>query len=568
MVLNNVNWLNWLYFLQSGTRTPATFTVYAGSSVSATVATTIQLRSSKGLPDHPRDAGEFPAVSDIQMEHLPHNPGIYREPGPNPLPAQLTLAWNTTNTFPPEFAASAVSDRNWLQVGGDFATAGGGVQAGVASTISTISVSCRCNQLPPGSYTGVVYVIAGSYDGEAFTVPVTLTVSPPASSGFSAAPPALTFDYQIGGSPPLGQSIAVSASGASTFRTAASNQSGTWLAVTPASAATPATVSVAVNPTGLSPATYTGAVALTPASGSTISIPVTLTVRAAAPIAASVSSLTFTYRAGDAAPPAQTVQISGGGPSPTFTIQVPDSASWLKASPASGNAPAAIAISVDPAKLTPGTYQANLTLTGTGSAVGSLVLAVTLQVTAPLPTVSKVVHAASYAEGSVAPGEMLTLFGTNIGPDSLTGLALDGAGNVATSLGGVQVLFDGMPSPLVYVSKTQIAVVAPYELAGRQDTTVQVSWSGQRSNGITIPVATTAPGIFTANSSGTGPGAIRTRERVHQLPRESGGAGRYSCGLRHRRRSDVAERCHRESHHRVRRAASHPVAGARSCGLD
>jgi len=318
----------------------------------------------------------------------------------------------------------------------------------------------------------------------------------------------LTFDYQIGGSPPLGQSIAVSASGASTFRTAASTQSGTWLAVTPASAATPATVSVAVNPTGLSPATYTGAVTLTPASGSTISIPVTLTVRAAAPIAASISSLTFTYRAGDAAPPAQTVQISGGGPSPTFTIQVPDSASWLKASPASGNAPAAIAISVDPAKLTPGTYQANLTLTGTGSAVGSLVLAVTLQVTARLPTVSKVVHAASYAEGSVAPGEMLTLFGTNIGPDSLTGLALDGAGNVATSLGGVQVLFDGMPSPLVYVSKTQIAVVAPYELAGRQDTTVQVSWSGQRSNGITIPVATTAPGIFTANSSGTGPGAI------------------------------------------------------------
>ena len=376
----------------------------------------------------------------------------------NPLPAQLTLAWNTTNTFPPEFAASAVSDRNWLQVGGDFATAGGGVQAGVASTISTISVSCRCNQLPPGSYTGVVYVIAGSYDGEAFTV---LTVSPPASSGFSAAPPALTFDYQIGGSPPLGQSIAVSASGASTFRTAASNQSGTWLAVTPASAATPATVSVAVNPTGLSPATYTGAVTLTPASGSTISIPVTLTVRAAAPIAASISSLTFTYRAGDAAPPAQTVQISGGGPSPTFTIQVPDSASWLKASPASGNAPAAIAISVDPAKLTPGTYQANLTLTGTGSAVGSLVLAVTLQVTAPLPTVSKVVHAASYAEGSVAPGEMLTLFGTNIGPDSLTGLALDGAGNVATSLGGVQVLSTACPPHWSTSARLRLRLLLP-----------------------------------------------------------------------------------------------------------
>ena len=464
MVLNNnVNWLNWLYFLQSGTRTPATFTVYARSSVSATVATTIQLRSSKG--DSliiPVTLENFPPYPTARWNISPTTLAFTTSQGANPPLAQLALAWNTTNTYPPGYAASAVSDRNWLQVGGDFATYGGSVQAGVASTISTISVSCRCNQLPPGSYTGVVYVIAGSYDGEAFTVPVTLTVSPPASSGFSATPTALTFDYQIGGSPPLGQSIAVSVCGApSTFRTAASTQSGTWLAVTPASAATPATVSVAVNPTGLSPATYTGAVTLTPASGSTISIPVTLTVRAAAPIAASVSSLTFTYRAGDAAPPAQTVQISGGGPSPTFTIQVPDSASWLKASPASGNAPAAIAISVDPAKLTPGTYQANLTLTGTGSAMGSFVLAVTLQVTAPLPTVSKVVHAASYAEGSIAPGEMLTLFGTNIGPDSLTGLALDGAGNVATSLGGVQVLFDGMPSPLVYVSKTEIAVVAP-----------------------------------------------------------------------------------------------------------
>jgi uncharacterized protein (TIGR03437 family) len=263
-----------------------------------------------------------------------------------------------------------------------------------------------------------------------------------------------------------------------------------------------------VNPAGLTPASYTGAVTLTPPSGAAISIPVTFNVRAAAPLATSAPSLTFAYRAGDAAPPTQTVQISGGGASPSFTIQVSDGASWLTVSPPSGNAPATIVVGVDPSKLAPGSYQASLTVAGTGTAAGSVVIPVTLQVSAPLPTILKVVHAASYVEGAVAPGEMVTLFGTNIGPDSLMGLALDATGKVATSLAGAQVLFDGTPAPLIYVSKTQIAVVAPYELAGRQDTTMQVSWSGQRSNGVTLPVATTAPGIFTANSSGSGPGAI------------------------------------------------------------
>jgi uncharacterized protein (TIGR03437 family) len=60
----------------------------------------------------------------------------------------------------------------------------------------------------------------------------------------------------------------------------------------------------------------------------------------------------------------------------------------------------------------------------------------------------------------------------------------------------------------VYVSNTQIAAVVPYEVAQFTTADVLVRYLGQSSNGISVNVSTTAPGVFTANSSGTGPGAI------------------------------------------------------------
>jgi uncharacterized protein (TIGR03437 family) len=347
------------------------------------------------------------------------------------------------------------------------------------------------------------------YNTAMITIPVTLTITPVAAV-LSAGTSSLAFDYQVGGSPPPAQSVAISSisSAAVTFRPTVTTQSGSWLSVSPSSATTPANISVSVNPSGLAPATYSGTVTVTPNSGTAITIPVTLTVRAAAPLSASSASLSFSYRQGDPAPAAQSVQLTGGGTSPSFSIDVPAAANWLKVSPTSGASPAAVSVSVDASKLAAGNYQANLTITGTGSASGTITIPVTLQVSVPLPTISKIVNAASYAEGAVAPGEILTIFGSGIGPDVLAGLALDASGKVASTLGGVQVLFDGTAAPLIYVSKSQIAVVAPYEITGRQDTTVLVSWSGQKSNGVTVPVTTTVPGIFAANSSGTGSGAI------------------------------------------------------------
>lgn len=138
----------------------------------------------------------------------------------------------------------------------------------------------------------------------------------------------------------------------------------------------------------------------------------------------------------------------------------------------------------------------------------SQTISVVLNVQGQLMTINAVANSASYRTGSIAPGEIVVLFGTNFGPAQLVGLQLDAQGHVASILADVQVLFSGLPAPLLYVSATQTAAVVPYELIGRTDASVQVVYQGVRSNALNVQVAVSAPGIFTQTQTGTGAGAI------------------------------------------------------------
>jgi uncharacterized protein (TIGR03437 family) len=168
---------------------------------------------------------------------------------------------------------------------------------------------------------------------------------------------------------------------------------------------------------------------------------------------------------------------------------------------------------VNPAGLNAGRYTAQITIATTGTGPSSTVkVPVALTVSAPLPTVSQISNAASYQRGAVSPGEIVAMFGEFMGPNELTTLKLDETGGVAKSLGDVRVTFSGIPAPLVYVSARQIAAVVPYSLAGKTTTSAQVEYRGVRSNSVTLDVATAAPGIFTLNASGSGPGAILNQD--------------------------------------------------------
>ena len=133
---------------------------------------------------------------------------------------------------------------------------------------------------------------------------------------------------------------------------------------------------------------------------------------------------------------------------------------------------------------------------------------------APVPQLTGVLNAGSYAAGAVAPGEVIALFGTLLGP--VKGVAAQlGPSDTAfpTTLSGVQVLFDGKyPAIPYYVSATQINAIAPYEIAGQATTQITVSYQGATTAQFQAQVQPAAPGILTVDLNGSGQGAILNQD--------------------------------------------------------
>jgi uncharacterized protein (TIGR03437 family) len=86
------------------------------------------------------------------------------------------------------------------------------------------------------------------------------------------------------------------------------------------------------------------------------------------PLAFSVTpgSLAFSFQPGSTVP-AQNLTVSPGGFAFTVTVGGAAGCPWLQASPLSGDAPAQIAVSVNPAGLNPGSYNCNLAVVAGGS---------------------------------------------------------------------------------------------------------------------------------------------------------------------------------------------------------
>ena len=124
-----------------------------------------------------------------------------------------------------------------------------------------------------------------------------------------------------------------------------------------------------------------------------------------------------------------------------------------------------------------------------------------------------VVNSASIVAGPVAPGEIITIRGQNIGPVQGAGYVIDGDGqHLGNTLVQVQVLFDDAPAPLLYVSATQVNAIVPYAVAGKQTTELKIVNQSVMSNPVTLQVASASPAIFTIDASGQGQGAILNQD--------------------------------------------------------
>lgn len=121
---------------------------------------------------------------------------------------------------------------------------------------------------------------------------------------------------------------------------------------------------------------------------------------------------------------------------------------------------------------------------------------------APEISVAGVVNAASYQGGAVAPGEIVAIFGSFLGPAEPAFAHYDAAGLLGNFAGGATVFFDGVQAPMIFASPGQVNAIVPYSVTS--STKVRVEYQGRASEEVTVPVHAAVPGIFRYPSSTQG----------------------------------------------------------------
>jgi uncharacterized protein (TIGR03437 family) len=116
-----------------------------------------------------------------------------------------------------------------------------------------------------------------------------------------------------------------------------------------------------------------------------------------------------------------------------------------------------------------------------------------------------IVNAGSSAPftASIAPGELLNLYGANLA----SGIQVASSIPFPTTLGNVQVMVNNIPAPIYYVYPTVLAVIVPYGVTG-SIAKVQVFNNNVASNTVTAWISKTAPGVLTQSANGLGYGDV------------------------------------------------------------
>jgi uncharacterized protein (TIGR03437 family) len=124
-----------------------------------------------------------------------------------------------------------------------------------------------------------------------------------------------------------------------------------------------------------------------------------------------------------------------------------------------------------------------------------------------------VLNSASFTADALAPGELVTIFGRNFGPDSLA-LASPADGSFPTQLSGVRVLFNNAAAPIVYASSGVVSAIVPFSVVPKTRADVVIEYKGSQSQPVSIFVDRSAPGLFTSDGSGTGMAAVLNVDSV------------------------------------------------------
>ena len=351
-----------------------------------------------------------------------------------------------------------------------------------------------------------------------------------------ATPSLLSFSVSGGGVAPAAQTLAIASSGAAVSFTASASTSsgGNWLAVSPSSGTTPASLSVSIALTNLAAGTYQGAVTLSSTSASSLAIGVTLTVTGAnAPVISSGGIVNATgYQAKLAPDTVFVIFGSGLGPAALSAASAPDyptslSGTSVTFTPVGGgsavNARIVYTLGAQVAALLPssiaaGTYGVRVTYNGlTSSPQNVAVVARSFGIAtansagsgtaqATIGNVNGGVSLTRFTGGSVAfnglnwtlspahPGDSLVFWGTGGGADPANDSG--GTSGDQTASGSFQVIVGGRTITPAYAGASsgypglwQINFTLPSDIGTDCFVSAQVSAGGELSNSVVLPIA-------------------------------------------------------------------------------
>jgi uncharacterized protein (TIGR03437 family) len=223
----------------------------------------------------------------------------------------------------------------------------------------SLTVAVNPASLVPGAYTGAVNVTVSS--GSIASIPVTLIVQ----TQLTVLPASLQFTSRVGDvSPPQPQTLSVfsNPSGIATTFSAVLNPGEQWLSVSASGVAS-------VNPASVAPGVYNATVLVSSATAAPVSVPVTLTVSKATPIAIAPASQTFALTQSSAPVIGQLVL---SGPATASVALSPAQGNWFTLAPATSSV---LDFTLNPVGLNPGLYTAIVTVNQASAAIRLLVSA-------------------------------------------------------------------------------------------------------------------------------------------------------------------------------------------------
>ena len=371
---------NWLMVSASSATTPSVLTVSIGASAPASGVDVGFINIGSGTTNLSvpvtLNANSMGVVSPISAS--PSSLSFVFANGSS-TPASQTVSLSSSTSSITAFTATPLtsSGATWLSVN----PTAGSLPGDLTVTVNPLTLGAN-----PGTFNAAVAINAPGTNG--ISIPVLVTVQ--GVPTLTVSPAQLTFGYQLGTTAPEAQTLTLSSTtgaNVSFEATAQETSCGNWIVLNQNNGATPSTLSVQVNTSGLTAESCSGQITIS-AAGSTntsVVVPVNLLVSTLPLIQVPTTGPTFTYQIGGATPASQSVQVTSttSGLNISASASANNNVNFLQITPATGTTPQSLTLSVIPSVLEglgPGTYTETVTVAGTGAGNASQTFVVTLTV--------------------------------------------------------------------------------------------------------------------------------------------------------------------------------------------